>query len=107
MEYFNEVECTMGGFKFNSRQILSPISFNVRHKREAVAHWSKEISFKEILLKPYACSFIKKETLAQLFSCEFCEISKNTFSYRTPRYVQIKSSFSDEKNISGEIWDTL
>ena len=26
-----------------------------------------------------ACNFIKKETLAQLFSCEFCEISKNTF----------------------------
>ena len=30
------------------------------------------------------CNFIKKETLAQVFSCEFCEISKNTFSYRTP-----------------------
>ena len=28
--------------------------------------------------------FIKKETLAQVFSREFCEISKNTFSYRTP-----------------------
>ena len=28
-------------------------------------------------------SFIQKETLAQLFSREFCEISKNTFSYRT------------------------
>ena len=27
--------------------------------------------------------FIKKEILAQVFSCEFCEISKNTFSYRT------------------------
>ena len=27
---------------------------------------------------------MKKETLAQVFSCEFCEISKNTFSYRTP-----------------------
>ena len=26
-----------------------------------------------------ACNFIKKETLAQVFSCEFCEISKNTF----------------------------
>ena len=25
----------------------------------------------------------KKETPAQVFSCEFCEISKNTFSYRT------------------------
>ena len=31
-----------------------------------------------------ACNFIKKETLAQVFSCEFCEISKNTFLYRTP-----------------------
>ena len=25
------------------------------------------------------CNFIKKETLAHVFSCEFCEISKNTF----------------------------
>ena len=30
---------------------------------------------------------IKKETLAQVLSCEFCEISKNTFSYRTPPAV--------------------
>ena len=30
-----------------------------------------------------ACNFIKKETLAQVFSCQFCEISKNTFSYIT------------------------
>ena len=27
---------------------------------------------------------VKKETLAQVFSCEFCEISNNIFSYRTP-----------------------
>ena len=27
---------------------------------------------------------ISKYTLAQVFSCEFCVISKNTFSYRTP-----------------------
>ena len=27
-----------------------------------------------------ACNFIKKETLAQVFSCEFYETSKNTFS---------------------------
>ena len=26
-----------------------------------------------------ACNFIKKETLAQVFSCEFCKISKNIF----------------------------
>ena len=28
--------------------------------------------------------YIKKETLAQVFSYEFCEISKNTFFNRTP-----------------------
>ena len=27
---------------------------------------------------------MKKEIRAQLFSSEFCEISKNTFSYRRP-----------------------
>ena len=32
-----------------------------------------------IKLQVEACNFIKKETLAQVFSCEFCEISKNTF----------------------------
>ena len=30
------------------------------------------------------CNVIKKETLAQVFSCEFCEISKNTIFYRRP-----------------------
>ena len=30
------------------------------------------------------CNFIKQETLAQVFSCEFRKISKNTFSYRAP-----------------------
>ena len=32
--------------------------------------------------RPEACNFIKKETVAQVFSCEFCEIYKNTFYYR-------------------------
>ena len=37
-----------------------------------------------IKLQAEACNFIKKETLAQVFSCEFCEIFKNTFFRRTP-----------------------
>ena len=32
-----------------------------------------------IKLQAKGCNFIKKEYLAQVFSCEFCEISKNTF----------------------------
>ena len=39
---------------------------------------------KVFLVAGQACNFIKKEDLAQLFSCEFCETSKNTFTYRTP-----------------------
>ena len=31
-----------------------------------------------------ACNLIKKEILTMMFSCEFCEISKSAFFYRTP-----------------------
>ena len=34
--------------------------------------------------EPLFNKVVKKETLTQVFSCEFCEISKNTSSYRTP-----------------------
>ena len=33
---------------------------------------------------PQACNFIKKENLAWVCSCEFCEMSRNTFLHRTP-----------------------
>ena len=38
---------------------------------------------KTLWLKAY--NFIKKDTLAQVFSCEFCEISKTTFFTEQPR----------------------
>ena len=48
-------------------------------KTKAVAH---RCSVKKVFLEmPRAFNLIKKEPLAQVFSCEFCEISKNTFSY--------------------------
>ena len=31
------------------------------------------------LIRSEACIFVKKETLVHMFSCEFCENSKNTF----------------------------
>ena len=30
-------------------------------------------------------TLLRKKNLAQVFSCEFCEIYKNTFYYRTPQ----------------------
>ena len=41
------------------------------------------VSFSE----PPPCNFIKKEALAQVFPCEFGEISKNTFYYKTTLVV--------------------
>ena len=35
-------------------------------------------------LQALPCNFVKKQTLSQVFSCEFCEISKENLSYRTP-----------------------
>ena len=37
--------------------------------------------------EPQASKFIKKENLAQIFSCELCEISKNIFFYRTLQWM--------------------
>ena len=35
------------------------------------------------LIKLYLLNVIKRESLAQVFSCEFCKVSKFTFFYRT------------------------
>ena len=45
-------------------------------------HLCQSLFFNKVTGQAY--SFIKKEILAQVFSCEFCEISKNTYFYRTP-----------------------
>ena len=45
----------------------------------------------------FAFNFIKKETLAQVFSCEFCEISKNSFFYRAPLVAASRTWRAGEK----------
>ena len=51
-----------------------------QNSQENICAW---VSFL-IKLQAPARNFIKSETLAQVFSCEFCNISKNAFSCRTP-----------------------
>ena len=58
------------------KKVFLTISQNVHEKTCA------RVSFL-IKLQALGCSFIKKETLAQVFSCEFCEIFKNNFFQRT------------------------
>ena len=45
-----------------------------------------------------ACNFIKKETLAQVFSWEFCEISKNTFFIEHLRVNAFEVSHNQNQN---------
>ena len=46
-------------------------------------HLCQNLFFNKVAgLRP--ANFIKKYTLAHMFSCEFCEISKNSFFHRTP-----------------------
>ena len=46
--------------------------------------------------RPEPCNLINKETLARVFSCEYCEIFKNTFFYRTPSVAASASKCSVE-----------
>ena len=48
-------------------------------------HLCQRLFFNKVAgLRPGTCNFIKKKTLAQVFYCQFCEIFKNAFFYRTP-----------------------
>ena len=45
--------------------------------------------------------FIKKDSLVQVFSCEFCEISKNAFfieHHRTTASARKKTDFWENRN---------
>ena len=66
--------------KFTGKPLCQSLFFN------KVADLRPETLFKKRLRHrcfPEVCNVIKKETLAQGFSSEFCGISKNTFCYRT------------------------
>ena len=51
------------------------------------------------LIKLQAYNFIKKETLTQVFSCEFCKIFKNTY-FTEHLWTTASKVFSLSKNIN-------
>ena len=64
------------------------MSNNLSPKTEAV---TQRRSAKKVLLEILQNSQenTEKETLPKVFSCEFCEISKNTSFHRTPQVVDL------------------
>ena len=57
-----------------------------------------KLTVKHLCQSLFFNNFIKKVTLAQVFSCEFCEIFKNTFFHRTPLMEASKNLFPNSKN---------
>ena len=62
-----------------------------------VRRCSKKGVLRNFSNRPQACNFIKKDSLAQVFSCQFFEISKNTFFYRIPPVAA---------SVTGHFWAT-
>ena len=68
----NQLICTVRGSRSrcSAEKVFSENSQNLHESTCA------RVSFLIKLRSPEACKFIKKETLAQVFSCKFCEIPK-------------------------------
>ena len=79
MDAFEEAKTQSFHLKLPNRLILenkiTPTTEAVAQRRP-VKKLFLEISQNS---QPQACNFIKKETLAQVFSCEFCEILRIPF----------------------------
>ena len=82
-------------FSFKTLTFIHETLSIIKNETEAIIQTCSEKKgvLKNLIIVFTTCNFIKKETLAQVFSCEFCEIFKNNFCYRTPPVAA-----SDETN---------
>ena len=76
--------------KWNNQEILKKKKHEKDQKQlpQSVTLFQQEKTWERSEAVASACNFIKKETLPKLCSCEFCEISKGSFSNRTPPELQ-------------------
>ena len=72
--------------KFKGKHLCQSLFFNKVADLLKISQNSQENTCARVFFdkKESLSFFLKKESLAQVFSCEFCEIFKNTFFYRTP-----------------------
>ena len=76
------------------RKIGKHTTFSLQYQKQPSEVFCKKVVLKIFAKFTKACNFIKKETLGQMLSSEFCEISKNTFLENTfgrllPQYIQL------------------
>ena len=75
----NKVKVKTIPFKSKVESFLKIILWTETQLNNNVTYWK--------VLKLSIANFIKKETLAEVFSCEFCEIFKKTFFTKQLRWL--------------------
>ena len=53
-------------------------------QNRSMRHFCQRLYFWYLVVTALTLNFIEKATVAQVFSCEFCEISNNTSFQKTP-----------------------
>ena len=83
--------------KLINKEKLSPEVFRKKGVLKNFAKFTEKHLRQSLFFIKVAClrpaTLLKKETLSQVFSCEFCETSKDTFSYRTPPVAASNKTF--------------
>ena len=86
-------------FLMNIEKVIrTPIQKKNKKTKKRTPIWStrsshQRCSVRKGVLEAEVCNFMKKETLSQVFSCEFCEISKNTFLQKTSGRLLLKKIY--------------
>ena len=62
---------------------IPSVSLNVFTEKQSQLGAVDRTCFQMFSQENICANFIKKETLAQVFSCEFCETFQETYFYRT------------------------
>ena len=73
--------------KFTGKHLSQSLFFNKVAGLRLQLHWKRDSGM---------CNFIKKETLAQVFSCELCEIFQSTFP---TEHIRTTASGDSIKNV--------
>ena len=76
--------------KFTGKHLCQSFFFD---KVAGQIHRKTPVPDSFFICRPEACNFINKKTLAEVFSCEFCKISTNILSNKTPLMAASRRRF--------------
>ena len=88
--FFNEVICIYCFVFFYSTAFIDSRLITLNLKIDKTQTWLNSTQNNLFDDRPKDCNFVKKEALAKMFPCEFCDISRNIFFKDPGDYFLIK-----------------